>query len=40
MTWGAYHAGLLLNRIGWGVEKAGARIMAWAAARLARKAGL
>jgi hypothetical protein len=40
VSWTAFHLGHLLNRIGWGVEKAGARIMAWAAARLARKAGL
>lgn len=32
--------GLRLNRLGFGLEKYGARVMAWAVRRLSRKAGL
>lgn len=37
-TWAIYHAGRLLNRTGWGLEKAGAQVMAWARERLRRLA--
>lgn len=38
MSWAVFYLGLGLNRLGWGVEKTGAKIMAWAAARLNRQA--
>lgn len=39
-TWSIYLIGLLLNRDGAREERLGARIMAWALARLVRKAGV
>ena len=38
VSWAAFYTGKALNRIGFGLEKLGARIMAWAVSRLAKKA--
>lgn len=38
VSWALFYLGLGLNRLGWGVEKIGAHIMAFAVERLQRKA--
>lgn len=40
VIWGIYWLGLKANRSGGVIERVGARVMSWALARLARKAGL
>lgn len=39
LTWLLFYTGRALNRLGWGLEKAGAWLMHFAVERLQRKAG-